>query len=40
MTIFEDNFLSQLKRECLNGSFAGLAISLVGHPFDTIKTRQ
>lgn len=32
--------MTQLRRECLNGSVAGLVITLIGHPFDTLKTRQ
>lgn len=33
-------FLTQLKEELIYGSIAGLGICVVGHPFDTIKTRK
>lgn len=32
-----DDFYNELRKELLNGSLAGLAISIVGHPFDTLK---
>ena len=34
------NFFQQLREELVFGSIAGLGICVVGHPFDTIKTRR
>ena len=35
-----NKFLSDLKDEMVFGSIAGFTICLVGHPFDTLKTRM
>ena len=35
-----NQFMSLLKEELIYGSIAGLGICIVGHPFDTLKTRK
>ena len=39
MNFIDSNFYWDLRNELVYGSMAGLTICIIGHPFDTIKTR-